>query len=227
MATSKGSQLVDAEDWLEEDRLMLISCWARDGYTYQDIANRIGISSSTFTGWRKRYPEFNEALKQGREIVDYKVENALLKSALGYRTKEVEVITTLRNGKMVEESTRTLTREQPPNVSAIQVWLYNRCQNKWKKNPGEIITDEDDMKIQVTVVNAGAADDKDDESWQQTVNKQIEVRRATEEEVRAKKKTKESDKKNKEDMKTKIELDEFDDAGVDDWDDADDWDDWE
>ena len=82
-----------ATDWLEEENLMLLECWARDGYTLQDICNRIGIAMSTLTAWRKQYPEIDKALKNGREIVDYKVENALLKSALGYKTKEVKVVT--------------------------------------------------------------------------------------------------------------------------------------
>ena len=50
-----------ATEWLEEDNLMLISCWARDGYTYADIANRIGISMSTLREWRVKYPEINNA----------------------------------------------------------------------------------------------------------------------------------------------------------------------
>ena len=40
---------------------------------------------------KKQYPDIDKALKAGREIIDYKVENALLKSALGYKTKEVSL----------------------------------------------------------------------------------------------------------------------------------------
>ena len=72
---------VDPEEWLTEDRLMLLECWARDGYTYADVAQRIGISNAQLTKWRNAYPEFRDAIKKGREIVDYQVENALLKSA--------------------------------------------------------------------------------------------------------------------------------------------------
>ena len=93
---SKTKNECIATEWLEEDNLMLLECWARDGYTFQDIANRIGISISTLRAWRVQYPEIDSALKKGREIIDYKVENALLKSALGYHTKEVKVTTTIR-----------------------------------------------------------------------------------------------------------------------------------
>lgn len=103
-----------AIEWLEEDNLMLLECWARDGYTFQDIANKIGIAVSTLRTWRAQYPEFDEALKRGREIIDYKVENALLKSALGYKTKEIRVTTTMRYGKVVETIKEATDKEQAP-----------------------------------------------------------------------------------------------------------------
>ena len=34
---------VAVEDWITEDSLLLIESWSRDGYTMQDIANRIGL----------------------------------------------------------------------------------------------------------------------------------------------------------------------------------------
>ena len=77
-SVSKTKNECIATDWLEEDNLMLLECWARDGYTFQDIANRIGISLSTLRAWRAQYSDIDNALKKGREIIDYKVENALL-----------------------------------------------------------------------------------------------------------------------------------------------------
>ena len=72
MASETIRQCV-ASEWLEDDKIMLLECWSRDGYTFEDIANRIGISLSTLKSWRKRYPEIDNALKSGREIIDYKV----------------------------------------------------------------------------------------------------------------------------------------------------------
>jgi hypothetical protein len=154
MATAKENKSI-ADDWLEPDRLGLIEGWARDGYTFQDIANRIGISTMALRKWRDSYEEFNEALRKGREIVDYKVENALLKSALGYRTKEVKVTTLMQKGKVVQMMKEVTSKDQAPNVSACQVWLYNRLPQKWKKNRDSLIElDEEDSTIQVTVTRA-------------------------------------------------------------------------
>lgn len=201
-------------DWLEEDNLMLLECWARDGYTFQDIANRIGISISTLRMWRREYPDIDNALKKGREIIDYKVENALLKSALGYKTKEVKVTTTIRYGKTVETIKEVTDKEQAPNVSAIQCWLYNRLPSKWKKNRDQLIElDDEDTKIQVTVTRASTSQSNkaqqeetaEDKEWQDEVNQLIEIRNMTEEEkAEAAKKKAQDDEQSTSNMATKV-----------------------
>ena len=130
MGRNNSSDLLDK--WLEDDNLLLLEAWARDGYTLTDIARRIGINLDTLVLWKKKYEPIKEALSIGKELVDYKVENALLKSALGYRTKDVKVTTTMRYGKVVETIKETTDREVVPNVTAIQMWLYNRQKEKWK-----------------------------------------------------------------------------------------------
>lgn len=224
-----------AEEWLEEDNLMLLECWARDGYTFTDIANRIGIALSTLSAWRVQYPEINEALKRGREIIDYKVENALLKSALGYKTKEVKVTTIMRYGKVVETTKEVTDKEQAPNVSAIQCWLYNRLPQKWKKNRDNLIElDDEDTKIQVTVTRASGAntdskaqhndsEDTIDEEWQDEVNQSVEVRNMTKQE-QAEKAQRRAQKaaQNSSNMDTKVE-NEASDVDLDYW--PDDWED--
>lgn len=226
-----------ATEWLEEDNLMLLECWARDGYTFQDIANRIGISISTLRMWRAQYPDIDNALKKGREIIDYKVENALLKSALGYKTKEVKVTTTIRYGKTVETVKEVIDKEQAPNVSAIQCWLYNRLPQKWKKNRDQLIElDDEDTKIQVTVTRASTSqstkaqqdETAEDKEWQDslsTVNQSIEIRSATEEErAEATKKKAQTAKQSAQNMATKVE-NEASDKDLDYW--PDDWEDEE
>lgn len=173
MASSRGPYKVESLEWLDEDKLMLLECWSRDGYTYQDIADKIGITTRTLSMWREKHPEINEALNKGREIVDYKVENALLKAALGYKAKETRVVieTDRKRGDVVTTTRETLTRDVAPNVTACQVWLYNRLPDRWKRNRDKLVelTDED-SNIQVTVTRA-AKDDGEDK-----VNEQVVVK---------------------------------------------------
>ena len=97
MAATKNNQV---EEWLDdEDNLLLLESWARDGYTVQDIAMRVGVHVSTFRGWMADYPEIKKAVNTGRELVDYKVENALLKgSARVSRREKVKVVATMKHG---------------------------------------------------------------------------------------------------------------------------------
>lgn len=177
----------DPEDWVTDDKLMLLECWARDGFTFKDIADRIGITDKQLGKWRREYPEITEALNNGREIIDYKVENSLLKAALGYRTKEVTVITTLRNGKTVENTIQTVTKDVPPNVNACQTWLYNRRPDKWRNMNGRnSLIDElsdKDSSISITVTRASKNGDKDtvveteDKEWQDSVNTSVTLKK--------------------------------------------------
>lgn len=172
MASERGPYKVESFEWLDEDRLMLLECWSRDGYTYQEIADKIGITTRTLQMWRKKHPEIDEAMRKGREFIDYKVENALLKAALGYKAKETRVIIERKNGETVSTTRETITKDVAPNVTACQVWLYNRLPEKWKRNRDKVIelADEDNT-IQVSVVRAGQEDEDE-------INKKVELKKS-------------------------------------------------
>lgn len=118
--------------WTEEQGLTLLEGWARDGLTVDQIAHNAGVNPCTLYDWQKRYPEVAEALKKGREVVDYQVENSLLKRALG--SEYVEVSTEDGpNGVTRRETTKQL----PPNVTAQIFWLKNRRPDKWRRDAQE------------------------------------------------------------------------------------------
>lgn len=70
------------EYWITEDGLVLLEGWARDGLTDEQIAEKIGINRATLYDWQKKFCNISDALKKGKEVVDFEVENALLKNAL-------------------------------------------------------------------------------------------------------------------------------------------------
>lgn len=71
-----------------EPRLFEVECWARDGLIDEQIAKNLGIAYSTFKVYKDQFSAFSAALKKGKDIIDYQVENSLLKRALGYEYKE-------------------------------------------------------------------------------------------------------------------------------------------
>lgn len=63
-------------------KLFLVECWARDGLTEEQIANNLGIAYSTLKVYKNEHSALMAALKRGKEVVDFEVENALLKKAM-------------------------------------------------------------------------------------------------------------------------------------------------
>ena len=85
-----------------KEKFPLIEGWAKDGLTDEQISKNLGISKVTFYKYKASCSELNELLKKSKEVVDYEVENALYKSAIG------------------------------GNVSAMIFWLKNRRPDKWR-----------------------------------------------------------------------------------------------
>lgn len=117
--------------WLTKDGLTLLTAWARDGLTDEQIANNIGITPSTLYAWKGKFSEISEALKKSKEIVDIEVENALLKRAKGY--SYVEKRAEMKNGRITKIV--TVTKEVPPDVGAAAMWLKNRKPKVWRDRP--------------------------------------------------------------------------------------------
>lgn len=111
-------------DWLEKDKLILLEGWARDGLTDKQIAENIGINRTTLYDWKKKEINIADALKKGKEIVDFEVENALLKRALGYEYEEE----TYENGVL----TKKVKKQVAPDTTAQIFWLKNRQTKKWR-----------------------------------------------------------------------------------------------
>lgn len=103
----KNSGETKYEEWAKDgeltEKLILVEGWARDGLNNEQIAHNLGIAVSTFYLYKRDYPQFRDAVKRGKEVVDYAVENALLRACLD------------------------------GNVSAIKYWLNNRSAEKWKE----------------------------------------------------------------------------------------------
>ncbi len=145
----------DVDYWLTDDGLLLLQCWSRDGMKLKDIAFNMGVSSSILSHWRKEYEEIDEALRSGKEVVDYRVENALLKCALGFETKEITVTIgkQQKGGDWFAITKETKTKEFAPNVTACLAWLNNRKPDIWKRNRDNVVeVDDEDNDIKITIV---------------------------------------------------------------------------
>lgn len=126
------------EYWLTPEGLIKLEGWARDGLTDEQIAKNIGINRDTLYRWKKAYPDFSDALKRGKEVIDRQVENALLKRALGYTYDEV----TFEDGVEVKR----VRKQVVPDTTAQIFWLKNRKPEEWR-DKREIVKDDDNDQV--------------------------------------------------------------------------------
>lgn len=91
--------------WLQKDNLTKLRSWARDGFTNEQIAKKMGIARSTLQRWVKDYKEISDALKRGKEVVDAEIEDSLLS------TMQKHTLTTTQY-KMVKKDSMVLKAER-------------------------------------------------------------------------------------------------------------------
>lgn len=138
------------EKWLTEDGLVLLEAWARSGLDDKSIAKKCGVSTTTLYAWKNSHKPIGEALRRGKEVVDSKVESALLKKCLGYYVPEEQAFKCKKvyydkKGRRCEkEEIKTVTVQKyiPPETIADLAWLNNRCSDQWRRNAGKEKLDE-------------------------------------------------------------------------------------
>ena len=126
------------QKWLTPDGKLLLEAWARDGLTDEQLATKMGITTSTLYAWKAKYSEISEALKRGKEVVDIEVENALLKRAKGYEYLEEKVeIEELPGGVIKSRKVVQTIKQVAPDVGAAAFWLKNRRGDVWRDRPAD------------------------------------------------------------------------------------------
>lgn len=135
-------------EWLTEDGLTMIEAWAREGLTEEQIARKMGVSARTLGAWKVAHAPILQALKRGKAPVDTKVENALLRRALGYQYEEVteELRKDPETGEMALQVTKRVLKHVSPDVTAQIYWLKNRRPDKWRDKPADLNGGEDDSR---------------------------------------------------------------------------------
>lgn len=141
--------------WLSPDGITLISQWRREGIPFEEIAVKyIGATSKTVWRWTKESDELATALQISKDVTNGKVEQALLKRALGYEYDEVT--RELVEGEM--RTTKVIRKHVSPDVKACLSWLFSRRPDRWRAIQDPIDTDAEaiDMakRMMVTIKNA-------------------------------------------------------------------------
>lgn len=83
------------------------------------------VPKGTLKKWRKLYPGFDEAIKDGRSACDADVLYAMYQSAIGFKFTEQQAV----GGKVAQ--VLEVERFALPSVAAQKHWLKNRQRTLW------------------------------------------------------------------------------------------------
>lgn len=132
------------KEWLTENGLERLAEMA-PRLTDAEMAREMGVSSSTYYDWLKKYPEMSEAVTRARAGADARainesVEESLLDAARGgvrtlKKPMKVRRITYDERGRRVEKEEIIFADEEvyiQPNVKAQIFWLTNRAPERWR-----------------------------------------------------------------------------------------------
>lgn len=111
---------------MTENELRLVTYLARDGLTLEQIRETLGIKKAEWNRFLRENPDEKRRLKLLRKSIDYEVEDALLKRALGYTSKEHRETEKPNGTEYV-----TTEKEVPPDVRAAALWLKCRRSEVW------------------------------------------------------------------------------------------------
>ena len=89
-----------------------------NGATNQELAEALGVATSTISLWAVTYPDFSDAMRVCKGEFDARIERSLAMRAVGYSFEAEKVFA---NGRRM-----TLKEHVPPDVQAQRLWLLNR-----------------------------------------------------------------------------------------------------
>ena len=137
------------EEWTTPEKLILLTGWCMDGYTEEEIAKKMGVSITTLYNWKTKNVEILNALKKGKEICDYEVEQNLYKATQDH-------IVSLTKKQIVkdkdgEKQFITITEQVIPASTTAQLsWLNNRRRDKWS-NRQVLDTPEERKPVDINI----------------------------------------------------------------------------
>lgn len=140
--------------WLEPAGLERLAEMAAR-LTDAEMAREMGVSSSTYYDWLKKYPEMAEAVTGARAGADARANNERVESSLFELAcgcvrkikKPIKVRSTSYDarGRRVDRERVVYADEEvfvPPNVKAQIFWLTNRAPERWRNRIEAAVNDE-------------------------------------------------------------------------------------
>ena len=143
MAKNKGGR-PNKYDTDVKPRFQEIEEWLKIGATDKEIAENLGINKATICEYKKRFPEFNELIKNSRKAPVQAIKAALFKRATGFSYTEQKVIDSEKNGKTVETYFKYAL---PDPTSAMMLLRHWDKENEWTNDPASLALKKQELEL--------------------------------------------------------------------------------
>ena len=165
----------DTDTWFRiRQRLTTIKILCSEGATNAQIAKYLGVSIYTIVTYRKRYPEFDQCFRQGREEVIEKLEGKMYQLAMGVVDTNITKVVTKEVTEEVEDpdtgdisevvhtkTIRTNIQESgigTPDSNSIQFMLRNLAPDKYNVKPLEGDNSLEPVQVVNDIPDVGESD---------------------------------------------------------------------
>lgn len=136
-----------------QPRLFQISNMIAQHKSEKDIFSFLGISESQFNLYKRWFPDFKNAVTQGKYSMVTQIESSLAQLATGGEFEESEIVNVYEpdpnTGEMtlVQKRERITTKVAQPNIRAIEMYLTNRNPENWKRSQPDTYTQNNTQAI--------------------------------------------------------------------------------
>lgn len=129
------------------------------GATDEQICSVFDISQSTFYEYKKKYPEFSEAIKKGIAELVLDLRGELVKAAKNHKleTRKVYIKQDLATGEK-SQITEITTREVDGDVAAINLLLKNLDRENWANDPQVLSLRQQELELRKAIAEANNFD---------------------------------------------------------------------
>ena len=134
---------------------------AMRGATMQQIAEEMDVALSTMYKGRDEHAECSDALNEGRQQADLRVERSLYERAMGGESKETKKVIDVVDGQPVVKRIEEVKRKLSPDTTACIFWLKNRNPAMWRDRQDIAVNEEQDANIKdwIAALGLGESDD--------------------------------------------------------------------
>lgn len=129
------------------------------GATDEQICAVFDISQSSFYEYKKKYPEFSEAIKKGKIelILDLRGELARIAKKHTLETKKQYIKQDLETGNKTQY-TEITTREVDGDVAALNLLLKNLDKDNWANDPQSLSLRQQELELRKAIAEANNFD---------------------------------------------------------------------